>query len=130
MDLIFPEFEPFKTKLIFYRIPKNASTSIYEHLGNSNVIKLHEKEISEKADQRVYKNIFETSHAKPEELKDFLACLTLVIIFLLCVVRNPWDRMVSMYNFFLLNKELFEKTYGLIKTRHFIFLQFNKRKRK
>lgn len=114
MDLVFPDFERFTTKVIFYRIPKNASTSIYEHLGNSNVIKYHEKEISEKADQRVYKNIFETSHAKPEELKSF-GLFDTNDYFSFVVVRNPWDRMVSMYNFFLLNKELFEKTYDLKK---------------
>ncbi len=114
MKLIFPEFEPFCTKLIFYRIPKNASTSIYEHLGNSNVIKAHEKQISDKADQRIYKNIFQTSHSKPNELKSF-GLFDTSDYFSFVVVRNPWDRMVSMYNFFLINKELFEKTYDMKK---------------
>ena len=72
MDIIFPEYEPFTTKVIFYRIPKNASTSIYDHLGHVNVIKNHEKEITERVDQRIYKNIFEPSHLKPKELKDLI----------------------------------------------------------
>lgn len=114
MDIVFPEFEPFKTRLIFYRIPKNASTSIYKHLGNTNVIKIHETEISKNVDTRVYKNIFEPSHVKPKELISF-GILDVKDYFSFCVVRNPWDRVVSMYKFSLLNKGIFKKIYGIEK---------------
>jgi len=112
MDITFPEFEPFKTKVIFYRIPKNASTSIYNHLGNTNVIKANIGLIAEAVDQRIYKNIFEPSHVKPEELKSF-GIFNVNDYFSFVVVRNPWDRIVSMYKFSLLNKHLFEQTYGI-----------------
>jgi hypothetical protein len=110
--MIFPEFERFTTKVIFYRIPKNASTSVYKHLGKKNVIGLYEKEVNERADQRIYKNIFETSHVKPKEFKSFNLC-DVKDYFSFVIVRNPWDRIVSMYNFSLLNKKVFEECYGL-----------------
>lgn len=114
MDVIFPRFEPFKTKLIFYRIPKNASTSIYKQLGKKNVINLYYDEIAKRADQRIYKNIFDTSHLKPEELRSF-NILNVDDFFSFCVVRNPWDRVVSMYEFSILNKDLFKKAYSINK---------------
>lgn len=114
MDIIFPDFKTFKTKLIFYRIPKNASTSIYKHLGYTNVIKAAEKEIAEKADERLYRNIFETSHVKPEELKSF-GLFDVKDYFSFCIVRNPWDRIVSMYKFSILNKGLFKHIYNIDK---------------
>ena len=41
MDVIFPEYEEFHTRVVFYRVLKTASASIYEHLGRANLINLH-----------------------------------------------------------------------------------------
>lgn len=114
MDIVFPKFEPFKTRLIFYRIPKNASTSVYKHLGYRNLIKAAEKEIAEKVDERLYRNIFEPSHLKPEELKSF-GLFNVKDYFSFCIVRNPWDRIVSMYKFSIANKGLFKHLYSIDK---------------
>ena len=101
MDITFPDFKPFTTKVIFYRIPKNASTSIYSHLGNSN----------ERVDQNIYKNIFDASHLKPKELRGLILGDCVSEYFSFCVVRNPWDRALSMYKHAILNK--LSNVYGI-----------------
>ena len=89
--------------LIFYRIPKNASTSLTEHLGNLNLIKKHEKKFHQLADKKIYKDWFDPTHAKPNEAYRVFRN-ELSNYFSFCVVRNPWDRVVSMYNFSLKEK--------------------------
>jgi hypothetical protein len=84
--------------LIFYRIPKNASTSMMDHLGSINLIKKYEVLFQEKADKKIYRNWFDPTHAKPDEAyKVFKNELSKYFSF--CIVRNPWDRAVSMYHF-------------------------------
>jgi hypothetical protein len=96
--------------LIFYRIPKNASTSMMDHLGSINLIKKHEEKFHEIADKKVYRNFFDPTHAKPDEAyKVFKHELRNYFSF--CVVRNPWDRAISMYSFAL--KEKIMSLYGL-----------------
>lgn len=107
---LIPPFEPFCTKIIFYRIPKNASTSIYDSLGFHNVIKNKEKEIESSADPRLYKSWFSATHMKPSELKNIMG-VSIERYFSFCVVRNPWDRAVSMYKF--ANKNKLNKLYGI-----------------
>jgi len=85
-------------KIIFYRIPKNASTSIYDHLGYNNLIKENESLIESFSDQRIYKNLFSGTHLKPDELKLILGT-NIDLYFSFCVVRNPWDRVLSTYKF-------------------------------
>lgn len=100
-----------KMKIIFYRIPKNASTSIYDHLGNINLIKENESLIEGFGDKRLYKNnLFSSTHLKPDELKIILGPI-IERYFSFCVVRNPWDRMVSTYKFS--EKYNLHKHYGL-----------------
>jgi len=111
MDEIFPEFNEFHTKVVFYRIPKNASTSIYDHLGSSNLIASNKEVIDKRADKRIYKDTFEPSHLKPDELKDLLLGENLKYYFSFCVVRNPWDRALSMYLHAIEND--FKTTYGI-----------------
>lgn len=84
--------------LIFYRIPKNASTSMTEHLGQFNLIKKHEKRFYELADRKLYKGWFDPTHAKPTEVYNVLR-REMANYFSFCIVRNPWDRAVSMYHF-------------------------------
>lgn len=84
--------------LIFYRIPKNASTSMSEHLGQFNLIKKHEKRFYEQADRKLYKGWFDPTHAKPTEVYNVLR-REMANYFSFCIVRNPWDRAVSMYHF-------------------------------
>ena len=83
-----------KKALTFLRIPKNASTSIYSFFGTSNTIRNEYLD----ANNNKYLNVFEPSHCTLQEAKeslgDYVADLPL-----LAVVRNPYDRMVSMFFF-------------------------------
>jgi len=80
--------------LTFLRIPKNASTSLYAFFGLANTIRNEYLD----ANNNKYLNIFESSHCTLEEAKELLGdCIALLP--LLAVVRNPYDRMVSMFFF-------------------------------
>ena len=116
--IFLPKYEPFCTKLIFYRIPKNASTSVYDQLGSSNIIKQNEKLINCNADQNLYKRWFSPTHLKPEELKKITG-LNLNDFFSFCIVRNPWDRVVSMY--FFCKKHDLHSLYGIDEDYDFNF---------
>jgi hypothetical protein len=96
--------------LLFYRIPKNASTSISEHLGSFNLIKKHEKRFHDNADKKLYRGWFDPTHAKPNEVYRVFGRET-ANYFSFCTVRNPWDRAVSMYHFSLKND--LSKLYGI-----------------
>jgi hypothetical protein len=89
--------------LLFYRIPKNASTSISDHLGYLNLIKKHEKRFIDQADKKLYRGWFDPTHAKPNEVYSVFK-REMANYFSFCIVRNPWDRAVSMYHFSLKNK--------------------------
>tara|TARA_B110000285_G_scaffold212660_1_gene256376 strand:- start:1871 stop:2578 length:708 start_codon:yes stop_codon:yes gene_type:complete len=119
MDIIFPEYEEFHTKVAFYRIPKNASTSIYDHLGYTNLILHHIEDLTKKVDYRVYRKTFDPSHVKPDEFKDLIVGENLKDLFSFCVVRNPWDRAVSMYLHAVDND--FKKAYGVSRDLTFDF---------
>jgi len=72
--------------LIFYRIPKNASTSMTEHLGQFNLIKKHEKTFNELADKKLYKGWFDPTHAKPNEVYNVFK-REVANYFSFCIVR-------------------------------------------
>jgi hypothetical protein len=80
--------------LTFIRIPKNASTSIYTFFGDSNTAR--NEYLS--ADNPRHLNIFESSHQSIAELEVNLGSGILKKP-VLAVVRNPYDRLVSMYFF-------------------------------
>ena len=89
--------------LIFIRIPKNASTSVYNHLGNFNLIKKHEEDFKQLLTYPLYKQGINPTHAKPDEIS--LILRNMVHNYMsFAIVRNPWDRVVSIY------ESLFQKT--------------------
>lgn len=96
--------------MIFVRIPKNASTSIYNHLGDFNLIHKHEKEFDRYLNNKTYRNWFSPSHSKPNEISLVLGNM-IHNYMSFAVVRNPWDRAISMYEFALKND--LGKLYGV-----------------
>lgn len=98
-------------KVTFVRIPKNASTSMYDFFSASNTIREHLIKISPH-----HQKIYSTSHCKlrtaVEEIGEDILSLPS-----LAVIRNPYDRALSMFSF---AKKLndsqfidFEKVHGL-----------------
>ena len=83
-----------KKALTFLRIPKNASTSIYTFFGFANTIRNEYLD----ANNSKYLNVFEPSHCTLQEAKDLLGN-DIAELPVLAVVRNPYDRMVSMFFF-------------------------------
>jgi hypothetical protein len=83
---------------IFVRIPKNASSSLYNHVGPFNLIYKHQSKFLKNLNNKQYKNFFDPTHAKPEEIKNILP-VNVNDYFSFAVVRNPWDRFISMYGF-------------------------------
>jgi len=83
----------YESKVTFIRIPKNASTSIYEHIRPINTIK------GELMPQlKEHEGIFDPTHCT---LSQAVKVLGEDILNKICfaVCRNPFDRMVSQYTF-------------------------------
>jgi hypothetical protein len=80
--------------LTFIRIPKNASTSLYTFFGDSNTARNE----CLSGDNPKHLNIFESSHQSISELEVNLGP-DVIKKPVLAVVRNPYDRLVSMYFF-------------------------------
>ena len=87
-----------KDYLLFLRIPKNASSSIMKHLGKRNLLKKYESKLQASLDHKIYKGFFAATHGRPHELESVINSIELKA-FSFAVVRNPWDRVVSMYHF-------------------------------
>lgn len=96
--------------VLFLRIPKNASSSMMQLLGNYNLIKKHEQKFISQADKKVYKGLFDPTHATQEEVYKVLR-EDARKSFSFCIVRNPWSRAVSMYHF--AKKMNLAKLYGI-----------------
>jgi len=88
--------------LIFIRIPKNASTSMYYHLGNLNLIKKHEEDFQLLYNQPLYKQGIHPTHAKPNEISLIFRNMVHQHVSF-AIVRNPWDRIVSFYQSIMQN---------------------------
>ncbi len=83
-----------KKVLTFLRIPKNASTSTYEFFGSANTIRDEHLD----ANNSKHLNVFAPSHCTLKEAKELLGdCVAELPV--LSIVRNPYDRMVSMFFF-------------------------------
>ena len=83
-----------RKSLTFLRIPKNASTSTYTFFGLANTIRNEYLD----ANNSKYLNVFESSHCTLREAKELLGdCVAELPV--LSIVRNPYDRMVSMFFF-------------------------------
>ena len=80
--------------LTFLRIPKNASTSLYEFFGLANTVRNEYLN----ANNSKYLNVFEPSHCTLKEAEELLGD-HVVKLPILAVIRNPYDRMVSMFFF-------------------------------
>lgn len=78
----------------FIRIPKNASTSLYAFFGDRNTIRNE----CLSADNERHLNVFESSHC---DISDAVKNLGDEILNnpVFAVVRNPFDRLVSMFFF-------------------------------
>ena len=87
-----------KDYLLFLRIPKNASSSIMKHLGERNLLEKYRVKLQASLDSEIYKGVFDATHARPHELESIINSIELRA-FSFAVVRNPWDRVVSMYHF-------------------------------
>jgi len=88
-----------KDYILFLRIPKNASSSIMDHLGDRNLIKKYERRLEASLDNNIYKEFFSVTHARPHEIQSLVDPIEIKSSFSFSVVRNPWDRVVSMYFF-------------------------------
>jgi len=86
-----------ENKVAFIRIPKNASTSMYNHcrginvLTNKALLSLFKKKLR-------FHTYFHPSHAFLSESVRILGPEILQIP-VFCITRNPFDRMASIYKF-------------------------------
>lgn len=83
-----------KKTLTLLRIPKNASTSLYSFFGDANTVRNEYLD----ANNSKYLNVFESSHCTLQEAKDLIG-IHVTELPILAVVRNPYERMVSMFFF-------------------------------
>lgn len=83
-------------KLTFVRIPKNASTSVYEHIRPINTIT--DDSVAILGNSKTHRGIFAPSHCRLSQAVEILGKGILdKVVF--AVSRNPFDRMVSQYQF-------------------------------
>ncbi|MDC0529209.1 sulfotransferase family protein [Gammaproteobacteria bacterium] len=82
------------SEVTFIRIPKNASTSLYTLFGESNSIRNEYLD----SNNRRYLGIFESSHCEIDYAVNKLGS-NILDKPVVAVVRNPYDRLVSMYFF-------------------------------
>jgi len=94
------------TLTTFVRIPKNASTSVYEALGTANTIRDEKLFRFSQREKARYKGCFCPSHCLlTEAIGEFGE--EILDVPSLAVVRNPYDRLVSMYSFARKNEWMF-----------------------
>jgi hypothetical protein len=96
------EFSPCSQKWIWnviaIRNPRCGSTSLWEHCGDFNLIKKYEKIFDDVLiKNKTYNGIFRCNHAKSQEVFNILGSRVREYLSFVSI-RNPWDRIVSMYH--------------------------------
>lgn len=85
--------------ILFIRIPKNASTSLYESFGKDNVINARVNYISSELNKlKHWKKIIHPSHIGLDLIVKYLGKDQLNLL-TICCTRNPYDRLISAYSF-------------------------------
>jgi len=85
--------------ILFIRIPKNASTSLYESFGLKNIIHSREEVLQKKLSALSWWQRFaHPSHVNLEMAINFLGMEVLNYL-KVCCVRNPFARLVSAFEF-------------------------------
>lgn len=85
--------------ILFIRIPKNASTSLYEAFGKDNVLNASVSSFSQKLlSNEDWHNISHPSHIGLDLIVKYLGKEQLNLL-TICCVRNPYDKLISAYSF-------------------------------
>lgn len=94
-------------KLIFFHIPKTAGMSIEKALGNPR----HQKIYTYQYQGQALPYAINEQHAFPEEIRRTCEPAHWDAYFKFAIVRNPWDRFVSLY-FHLQKMNLLDRETG------------------
>lgn len=87
------------TEVLFIRIPKNASTSMYEALKEVNIIERRKEVFFDKVLRSEYcQGIYDPTHLTLEMAIHYLG-EEILDLPSLCVIRDPLARIVSAYEF-------------------------------
>lgn len=89
--------------LLFFHIPKTAGISISSSISKTNVIEILRRSILNELDKDKYLLPYPdfSYHVTPKDLSQITQNYSIKLCYDLsfAVVRNPWGRIVSMYNF-------------------------------
>jgi tetratricopeptide (TPR) repeat protein len=89
-----------KQGLVFIHIPRSGGTSVHDFLAAT--VPLEPKpDLAARLAQFSSPLYPLYKHTKGRELRDILGETTWMSVQKLCIVRNPWDQMVSSYNWWL-----------------------------
>jgi len=85
--------------MFFLEIPKSASSSLHNLLGERNLLKKHKGLIHNKfSSHPLFKGHFDTRHATPEMIRSVFSN-QVNEFFSFAVIRSPIDRLASSYSF-------------------------------
>lgn len=91
--------QQFVNTIVLFRVPKCASSTLFAACGEMNILAREKGVLTEKLGKNpVYRGLFCPTHAKPEEIYSIFGRSVTNFLSIACV-RNPFDRMVSMFSF-------------------------------